>query len=356
MEQLPPIAAEYDQILQALAENTGSKHAATRQMLADRARYQLAQIHDLMGNQNDAVEQLGRISTSAPAELRYEAAFRAAEAAFADSQYQDALTGYTVAAEAASPYRSHALYMLGWSHIRLGEYAAALPALNTVVASLSAQLEAGPTVPGTTGIIAPEGSGKNGLLTGISKTPAPELMIDSLRAIVLALDLTGGVTRLSAGGLAVAQPVDAAGQQRLRVLVYGALSAWYAGHKRLQDSIDVCDAFERDAPMDRHAPLFALRGDALTRRLLSGGEDVSVASTIDATPVLSLRQRREQFVERYGLTSPFVAHVGQPVLQTYAPALERNLRQIIKRRASYRMAARPLTICWCRQFRTTGNG
>ena len=253
------VIAAYEQLLRTVGSGAGADAASTAPAL----RYQLARARDLAGQSDAALADLDRIIAEAVpatdvAVLR-EAHFRRAEAAFARGAYTVAANDYAAARGADSKYGLHAGYMLGWSHFRSGAPAKALAAFYEVIALI--------------------GSRPADSLAGSEQ----EMLADVLRASVLALERTGGVTTL-------ATSMRERGQPSWQALLYDAVGSFYLQGKRFQDAANAFERYEQENALAVAAPKFALRAiDALT----DGAFPTEVAL------------RKPRFVERYGAGSAF---------------------------------------------------
>ncbi len=270
------VIAAYDALLRETAANGVADDGNSTPAI----RYQLARARDLAGQGAAALADLDALIAGAgpgtdPALLR-EARFRRAEAAFSRGDYAGAARDYAEATGPDSKYGLHASYMLGWSHFRAGDQAAALQAMFDVIAQLGARP--------ASGLAASE----------------RELLADALRATVLALERTGGVGTLAEAMRERDQPV-------WQVLPYEALGAFYLDGRRFQDAAAAFERFETEnPPLAVSAPAFALRA---VEALATGGLPTEVQG------------RKPRFVQRYGAGSAFHERHGDEGIAPYRAAL-----------------------------------
>lgn len=234
----------------------------------DAVHYQLARAYEQRGDIDRAVAELGELITRYPdSKYLIESHFRRGEARFSAGDYDLAAEAYAaiLAREdaAESTFYQQALYKLGWSHLRLGEYA---PGMDRFLALLNHEL-------------APQGAYQRDRHAALAAGKAA-LIDDALRATSLSASYLGGVSGLR-------ELLERGHAPGFEFLLYRDLGAHYLQHERFSDAAESYAAFVRDYPNDTHAPHLQL--EVIETYRAAGFAERELAA-------------KEAFVERYALT------------------------------------------------------
>ena len=252
----------------------------------DAVIYQLARAYDLGGNSTASLTMLDRLVAEYP-DSPYipEARFRRAEIHFSANRYEDAAQDYRFVLDLGeeTPYFKNAGYMLGWSDFKQSNLDESLTSFFKVVDdTLEADVELA--------------------------TAEQELLDDSFRAIVLALEYLDGPDTLSKRMAALDRP-------DWQWLAYERLAADYVEKERFLDSSRTWLAFVADNPLNPKAPV-------AQRRLV----DTLIAAEFPS----DAHERKDEFVRLFGVHSEFYAHHEAEVFETYSETLHTYLTDLAK--------------------------
>lgn len=226
------------------------------------AWYQLAKAYDLGGDLDGSLDALGALVREHPeSEFYAEAQFRRGELLFARNAYHDAADAYAAVLDTAdNDFTLQALYKLGWSHYKLSDYLQGLACFFQLTDRLYG----------------------HAALDDTSSMQA-KLLHDTHRVISLAF------TNLD-GAASVRDWFAEHGARPYEADIYRRLGELYLHQERYRDAADSYEMFVSQYPDDPRAPAFSsLQIDAFQH----GG-----------FPTLVL-PAKEQFVQRYGIHSPF---------------------------------------------------
>jgi tetratricopeptide (TPR) repeat protein len=287
---------------------------------ADVVLYQLARGWESLGDAEQALGYLDRLTAAYPSSPRIdEAQFRRGEILFSAKRYAEAQRAYQAASAfgAASEFHEQSLYKLGWSLFKQSENEASFAPF---LAVLDRKLLA-PAAPG--GVIDPGGLAR----------ADRELVQDTFRVLSIGFSYVDGQHTL---GAVVAQRGDVAYAH----LLYSELGDLYVSKQRYTDAADTYRAFVERSPDHERAPLLQMQAIEAYKK---GGF---------AQLVL---EGKKEFVERYRLGSSFWAARTPQAFPLVARELKTNLTDLAqyyhaeaqksKRKADYHEAAR-----WYREF------
>ncbi len=285
---------------------------------ADAVLYQLARAYESAGDIELSARTLEALVRRFPrSNLAAEAQFRRGELFFSAHRWADAEIAYQALLTDSpnSDFVEQATYKLGWSRFKSGDNDRALDAF---VKLLDRQL------------IARDGSEMD--LDSFSR-PRRELSEDTLR--VCAVIFSG-----EEGATGVEKFLSRVGRKPYSDLLYATLGDLYAAKERWTDAATAYSAFARREPLHERAPLLQSVAIDVYRR---GGF---------AQLVLTAKQN---YVEQYGLTSPFWQQRRAQDMPLVVRELKQNLQdlaayyheqaQVSKAPSDYQEAAR-----WYRAF------
>jgi cellulose synthase operon protein C len=256
----------------------------------DMVLYQLARAYEADSRTPEALATLDRLIRDYPRSKRIaEAQFRKGEIHFSNGRYADAQRAYAalVALGSDTAFYEQGLYKQGWSLFKQSlsdeSSSAFLTLLDRVLARggvLRARLE----------------------LT----RPEQELTEDTFRALAVTFaDLEGPVTLDAA--------IRARGMPVYGHLLYDSLGSLYIEKGRFQDAAQAYAAFVRQRPDDLNAPVLQLR--AIEAYQKGGFESLVLKG-------------KEDFVERYALTSTFWATRSPVDAPDVVAILKSNLKDL----------------------------
>ncbi|MBZ2187518.1 tetratricopeptide repeat protein [Alcanivorax sp. JB21] len=225
--------------------------------------YSLAKVHELAGDLDSSLVALENLVERYPdSEYVVEAEFRRGELLFMNSEYDTAASAYAtvIAAQPRSEFYEQARYKRGWSEYLMGDFQRALADFFRLIDHLHAH----PAMASDTSMQA-------------------KLMQDTRRAVSLTfINLDGAES--------VRNWFARTGHRNYEADIYESLGEVYLQQERYRDAADTFDTFVRVYPADHRAPAFSTREIQAYQR---GG-----------FPSLVL-PAKEQFVERYGVSSEF---------------------------------------------------
>ncbi|HEX4873002.1 MAG TPA: tetratricopeptide repeat protein [Nevskiaceae bacterium] len=205
----------------------------------DRVLYQLARAHQNIGQTEQAIEVLARLSREFP-ESSYtgDGHFRRAELLFQTARYAEAEAEYQIVMDLGdrTSFFEPAQYKFGWSQYKQSRYDAAI---TTFFQILDRELPPG------------ELTDVASALQGVAKGKG-DLAKDSLRVVSLSLAALGG-------GVAANEYMAKYGDPRFYPLVYNALGEQLQERRRYTDAAEAFAAFTQRYPRHGEAPAFQSR-------------------------------------------------------------------------------------------------
>ncbi|MFO7604401.1 MAG: tetratricopeptide repeat protein, partial [Gammaproteobacteria bacterium] len=263
--------------------------------------YQLARAYELNNDPDHAMMALNRIANRyADFELIDEVQFRRGETLFVLREYEDAGQAYhsVIADHPDSLYYEKALYKYGWTHFKKTRYTEALNAFFTLLDRKYLQ-----------GVMLADG-------------PAPDLprtdrefLEDTLRVVSLAFSHQEGRESL-------ANYFRDQGARSYEPLIYRHLAKLYLDRERIHDAASTYFAFVDRFPNSPLAPQF---------------HQAAIDAYIKGNFPSLVLPAKEQFVQRYGVQSPFWQVQTEEVRQRVKPLLAAHLRDLA---THYHAAAR----------------
>jgi tetratricopeptide (TPR) repeat protein len=237
----------------------------------DAVLYQMARAYDNGGDEERALEALGRVVTDHPASPHYlEAQFRRGEILFKNKDYIEAERAYQVVIQAGgkgSAYYEQALYKNGWSLFKQRRYEPALDVFTSVLdAKLASSSQFGE-------YLTPD---------AVSRADR-ELVDDTLRVISLSFSEMEGIR-------AVNDYFRRRGHNPYEHLIYNSLGQLYLDKERFTDAGLTFHAFVENNPNHTQAPLYQIR-------IFEIYEHAGFTT-------LSL-EAKQDFIRRYGPRSPY---------------------------------------------------
>ena len=227
------------------------------------AWYSLAKVHELSGDLDSSLAALETLVAEHPdSEYLVEAEFRRGELLFMNSEFDTAASAYAtvIGAQPRSEFYEQARYKHGWSQYLLGDFQGALADFFQLIDHLQ-------THPGMAS----------------DTSMQSKLMQDTRRVVSLTfINLEGAES--------VRHWFARNGHRPYEADIYESLGDVYLQQERYRDAAETFDAFVHVYPSDHRAPAFSTRHIQAYQR---GG-----------FPSLVL-PAKEQFVERYGVSSEF---------------------------------------------------
>lgn len=263
---------------------------------ADIVLYSLSRAHDGVAEADAALVVLDDLVRRFPqSPVAGEAQFRRGERLFVTRDYAGAAQAYAAVVERGdeSEFHEQALYKLGWSRFKLGEYEACLDPFLDVL---------GRRFAGVTN------QDERRLLDSLSK-PERELVDDTLRAMSLSVSQTEGIAGIDA-------LLDRRGAVAFADVIYGGLGDLYLEQERYGDAAEAYRGFVRREPAHPRAPYLQA--------------EVIRAYTAGKFPTKVLDAKAE-YVELYGLHSAY----WQGVEPAARPAVVTALKESLTDLASY---------------------
>ena len=258
---------------------------------ADAILYQLARGHDLASNPDRALDYLNRLIASHPDSVFIpEARFRRAEIRFSAERYKDAAEDYTFVVNLGeqTSYFRNATYMLGWSEFKRMRFDEGLAQFFNVLDSL---LQAQP-----------------GMQSSDDSSLTRELLDDTFRVVNLALSYLDGAATL-------AQEMQKRGHPDWQYQAYQRLAQDYFSRERFLDSVNTWQVFIEHNPLDLRAP---------------AAHEGMVKTLIDAGFPADVLNKKQQFIERYGVYSMFWEIHGEQARESYVGTLHQYLSEVAK--------------------------
>ncbi len=202
----------------------------------DRALYQLARAHMILGEDDAGILALARLGKDYPASPRAaDALFRAGEMLYRQHRYAEAEPNYRrlVALGAQAPLFEPAQYKFGWTLFQESRYE---EAIDVFAAILERDLPYGDLVDAKMA------------LASVAR-PKVEAVSESLRVTSLSFAALGG-------GPAINRRIEAKGEPRYAVLLYDNLGDTLLEQKRYSDAAGAYAAFVERHPRHPLAPVF----------------------------------------------------------------------------------------------------
>ena len=256
----------------------------------DMVLYQLARAYEADSRLPDALSTLDRLVQDYPLSRRFaEAQFRKGEIHFSNGRYADAQRAYAalVALGPDTAFYEQGLYKQGWSLFKQSQSDQSTTAFLALLDRVLAR----------TGKLRDHGE-----LT----RPEQELTADAFRALAVTFaDLDGPVT--------LDEAIRGRGMPVYGHLLYGSLGNLYIEKGRYQDAARAYSAFVKQQPDDRNAPLLQLRSIESYQK---GGFESLVL------------KGKEDFVERYALTSTYWANRSPADAPDVVTILKTNLKDL----------------------------
>ena len=247
----------------------------------DQILYQLARAYDLSQEGGKSLAMLDRLIGEYPHSAYVpEARFRRAEMHFSAGRFALAAADYeeVVAVGDETPYLKNARYMLGWSQFKQSNLEDGLTAFFAVIDDVLS-----------------------------TEAPLPqteqELLDDSFRAVVLALQYLDGAETLAARMEMLERP-------KWQLLAYEKLAEDYRLKERYLDTVRTWEMFVAENALDAQAPEAQKR---VIETLIEGDFPSEVGA------------KKEEYVARFGIYSPFYAAHNDDVKAAYRPTLHAYL-------------------------------
>lgn len=253
-------------------------------VVLDQILYQLARAYDLSQQAGRSLAMLDRLIGEYPQSPYVpEARFRRAEMHFSAGRFAQAAADYeqVVAVGDQTPYLKNARYMLGWSHFKQSNLEDGLTAF---FAAIDDVLSVDEPLPQT----------------------EQELLDDSFRAVVLALQYLDGAETLATRMEALERP-------KWQLLAYEKLAEDYRLKERYLDTVRTWEMFVAENALDAQAPQAQKR---VIETLIEGDFPSEVGA------------KKEEYVARFGIYSPFYAAHDDEVKATYRPTLHTYLSEL----------------------------
>ncbi len=261
----------------------------------DKVLYQLAHAYELGGDLETALQVLNRLVREYPhAAALDEAQFRRGELMFAMRDYHGAAQAYAtiLATPRHTPYFERALYMHGWSLYKQDQLEEALQSFFGVL-----DLK----------LIARDSEAGLDAVAGLSRADR-ELVEDTLRVVGLCLENLQGAD-------SIPPFMTSALRRDYEFRIYRQLGELYLSQERIKDAADTFLAFARRYPLHTQAP--ALRARVIDMYQQAGFDTLVLAG-------------KREYVERYGLHSPF--HAANPAAwNKWRPLLKNFLTELAQR-------------------------
>ncbi len=236
----------------------------------DKVLYQLARANEIAGKTDAALQVLDELVARFPdTAIIDEVQFRRGEMLFLKRNYVEAEAAYQSVVEhgAGSRFFEQSLYKLGWSRFKLGEHEQSLePFFDLLDLKIA-------------GIALGDGDDR---LQGLGRAER-ELVEDTFR--VLSIDFS-----YMNGADSIVGYLDRRGYPDYSYIIFMNLGDLYLEKKRYVDAANAFDTFVRQDPYHPKAPLLQV--------------EVIEAYKQGEFPTLVLEGKKE-FVERYGMESPF---------------------------------------------------
>lgn len=236
----------------------------------DKVLYQLARANEIAGKTDAALQVLNELVARFPdTAIIDEVQFRRGEMLFLKRNYTEAEAAYSSVVDhgAGSRFFEQSLYKLGWSRFKLGEHEQTLEPFFDLLDRKIA------------GIALGDGDDR---LQALGRAER-ELVEDTFR--VLSIDFS-----YMSGADSIVDYLDRRGYPDYSYIIFMNLGDLYLEKKRYVDAANAFDTFVRQDPYHSKAPLLQV--------------EVIEAYKQGEFPTLVLEGKKE-FVERYGMESPF---------------------------------------------------
>jgi tetratricopeptide (TPR) repeat protein len=258
----------------------------------DQILYQLARAYTLLGDTESALQNMTRLVKTYP-ETRYygETQFRRAETLFVLGEYPMAAEAYddVVNHYSTTPYYEKAIYKLGWSRFKQEEYG---PALDSYITLLDLKTTQGQIL-------------EQGLAPTIARADR-ELLQDTLRVVSLAFSYQDSANTLQSYFVQH-------GARNYEPLLYRELGSLHLKKDRITDAADVYLSFVAHHPLHPLAPQLH--------------EEAIAAYKQGNFPTLIL-SAKEDFVNRYGVESPFWKGQSIEIQSQVKPLLANHIKEL----------------------------
>jgi TolA-binding protein len=268
-------ASEQDDRVQAEAYRDAA--ALYRELLAkhpdyprnDLVLYQLARAEESGGDPAAALTALDQLIQRYPqTPIVEEVQFRRGELLFSEQRYQEAESAYAaVVGSASEQFHDEALYKLGWSQFKQGEYEASLDSFFALLDGRFAGIPADRV---------------DAEIEAMSR-PERELLDDSLEVMSLSFSYLEGVDSLQ-------RTLARRGQPAYGSLNYLSLSQLYLDQQRYVDAAGVLMSYAKANPQQPRAPYLYMQAIAALEKGRFPGEALAA---------------RQTFVENFGLDKPY---------------------------------------------------
>ncbi|MGH8221472.1 MAG: tetratricopeptide repeat protein, partial [Woeseiaceae bacterium] len=286
----------------------------------DTVLYQLARAYEIAGKNDDALRVLNELADRYPdTVLIDEVQFRRGEMLFLRKDYREAEAAYrqVVAAGDASRFYEQSLYKLGWSRFKLAKHDDSLTAFFDLLDRRIA------------GIDLQDGEER---LAALSRAER-ELVEDTFRVLSISFSYMDGAESIQSF-------LARRGYPEYGYVIFLNLGDLYLEKERYVDAAETYEAFVRQDPYHPKAPLLQVE---VIESYKQGG-----------FPTLVLDGKKD-FVERYGMDSPFWVRNPRESNNAVAVHLKANLTDLAQyyhaqaqaggRRGDYQEAAR-----WYRKY------
>ncbi|MFA5938746.1 MAG: tetratricopeptide repeat protein [Sinimarinibacterium sp.] len=260
----------------------------------DRLHYQMARAQQNLGETDQAIDTLQRLTQKHPeSKLVGDARFRRAELLFYRNRYAEAELEYKAVMDLkdGTPFLESAQYKYGWSQYKQSKYEDAIATFLVVLDN---------NLPGGELLVEPEPA-----LERVAKSKA-DLVRDSLRVVTLSLASLGG-------GPALNDYLASKGDPRFYPLVYVALGQAFLERERYTDAAGAHAAFIQRYPSSPLAPGFQTR--VIAAHEAGGFRDLVV-------------QEKERYATTYDPAAPYWN--GQPATPQVMTELRKHIEDLAK--------------------------
>lgn len=286
--------AMYDELIKLQQEQQG--------VVDERLLYRVSKAYALDTRLGESDESLAALVAQNPdSGFAAEAQFRRAELAFSKQDYPKAYNLYTkvVAIGDDTPFYLNAIYMQGWSQFKLDKYHLALEPFGQVLDK-----------------ILPEGRTLDAL------SPSQQnLLADTLK-------VTGFALSYMEGANSIAEMADTRGERHYQHLLYRQLGDLYMEKKRYRDAAETYSAFVTRYPDSSFNPEFS---------------DKTIDVYLKGNFPTEILPAKEQYVQRFGMHSPYWQSRSPEQRSTYSETLATYLDELS---SYYHAEAQALVKSW----------
>jgi TolA-binding protein len=259
----------------------------------DTVLYQLARAYEIAGKTDDALRVLNELVERYPdTEMIDEVEFRRGEMLFLRKDYDEAEAAYkhVVAAGDSSRFYEQSLYKLGWSQFKLGQHEDSLQPFFELLDRKISNVEL------------QDGEERLGALSRAER----EIVEDTFRVLSISFSYMDGAD-------SIARVLKDRGYPEYGYVIYMNLGDLYLEKERFVDAAKTYEAFVEQDPYHPKAPLLQV--------------EVIEAYKQGGFPTLVLDGKKD-FVERYGMDSPFWVRNPRESNTAVAAHLKANLTDL----------------------------